>query len=48
MLNASMGLIGLNMLAEKHDTPNAAVYQGIMSKAVGFLRAGFGKPLVGL
>ena len=35
------GLIGLKMLAEKHDTPNASVYQGIMSKAIGFLRYGF-------
>jgi hypothetical protein len=35
------GLIGLNMLAEKHDIPNATVYQGIMSKAIGFLREGF-------
>ena len=34
------GLIGLNMLAQKYDTPNAVVYQGIMNKAVGFLRAG--------
>jgi hypothetical protein len=35
------GLIGLMMLAEKHDVPNASVYQGIMSKAIGFLRYGF-------
>jgi hypothetical protein len=35
------GLIGLKMLAEKHDTPNASIYEGIMSNAIGFLRAGF-------
>jgi hypothetical protein len=35
------GLIGLNMLAEKYDIPNAVAYQGIMSKAIGFLREGF-------
>jgi hypothetical protein len=35
------GLIGLKMLAEKHDITNAAVYQSIMSKAIGFLRYGF-------
>ncbi len=35
------GLIGLRMLAEEYDTANTAVYQGIMSKAVGFLREGF-------
>ena len=35
------GLIGLKMLAEKHDTPNATIYMDIMSKAIGFLREGF-------
>ncbi len=35
------GLIGLNMLAEKHDVPNSVVYQDIMSKAIGFLGNGF-------
>ncbi|MGD6807647.1 MAG: hypothetical protein ACQCN4_11895, partial [Candidatus Bathyarchaeia archaeon] len=35
------GLIGLKMLAEKHDIPNVSVYQSIMSKALGFLRFGF-------
>ncbi|MDI9577130.1 MAG: hypothetical protein QM398_03215 [Thermoproteota archaeon] len=35
------GLIGLRMLAEKYDIPNAPVYQSIMSKAIGFLRFGF-------
>ncbi|HSV49694.1 MAG TPA: hypothetical protein VLH35_05210, partial [Candidatus Acidoferrales bacterium] len=35
------GLIGLKMLAETYDLPNASVYQNIMSKAIGFLRAGF-------
>ena len=35
------GLIGLNMLAEKYDVANASIYQGIMSKAIGFLREGF-------
>jgi len=35
------GLIGLRMLAEKHDIPNSSVYQGIMSKAIDFLRYGF-------
>ncbi|MCW4000598.1 MAG: hypothetical protein NWE93_10195 [Candidatus Bathyarchaeota archaeon] len=35
------GLIGLKALAEKYDIPNFAVYNGIISKAVGFLRAGF-------
>ena len=35
------GLIGLKMLAEKYDIPNAAIYQGIMGKAIGFLRNGF-------
>ena len=35
------GLIGLKMLAEKHDVANATVYQSIMSKAIGFLRYGF-------
>jgi hypothetical protein len=35
------GLIGLKMLAEKHDTENASVYQSIMSQAIGFLRYGF-------
>ncbi len=35
------GLIGLKMLVEKHDIPNASVYQSIMSKAIGFLRFGF-------
>jgi hypothetical protein len=34
------GLIGLNMLAQKYDTQNAATYQGIINRAVGFLRAG--------
>jgi hypothetical protein len=29
------------MLAEKHDVANASVYQGIMGKAIGFLRVGF-------
>ncbi len=33
-------LIGLKLLANKYDTSNATVYQGIMSKAVGFLRYG--------
>jgi hypothetical protein len=35
------GLIGLNLLKGKHDTENAPVYQEIIGKAVGFLRAGF-------
>ena len=35
------GLIGLKMLEEKHDIPNAAVYKGIISKAIAFLREGF-------
>jgi hypothetical protein len=35
------GLIGLKMLAEKYDSPNASVHQSIMSKAIDFLRAGF-------
>jgi hypothetical protein len=35
------GLIGLNMLKEKHDTENAAIYQEIIGRAVGFLREGF-------
>jgi hypothetical protein len=35
------GLIGLKMLAEKHDSANALVYQGIMSRAISFLRYGF-------
>jgi hypothetical protein len=35
------GLIGLKMLAEKHDAPNASIYEGIMSMAICFLRAGF-------
>ena len=35
------GLIGLKMLAETYDRPNASVYQSIMSKAIGFLRFGF-------
>ena len=35
------GLIGLKMLAEKSDEANASVYQGIMSKAIRFLRYGF-------
>ncbi len=35
------GLIGLKMLAGKHDTSNASIYEGIMSKAISFLRAGF-------
>jgi hypothetical protein len=35
------GLTGLNMLAETYDTANAAAYQGMMSKAVDFLREGF-------
>lgn len=34
------GLVGLKLLAEKHDTANAAVYQSIMGKAVDFLREG--------
>ena len=35
------GLIGLKMLAEKHDFTNASLYQTIMAKAVSFLREGF-------
>ena len=35
------GLIGLKMLAENYDTPNAAVYYDMMSKAIDFLREGF-------
>jgi hypothetical protein len=35
------GLIGLKMLAEKHDIPNASAYQDIMDKAINFLREGF-------
>jgi hypothetical protein len=35
------GLIGLKRLAETYDTPNTALYENIMSKAIGFLRAGF-------
>ncbi len=35
------GLIGLKMLAETYDRPNASLYQSIMSKAIGFLREGF-------
>jgi len=35
------GLIGLKILAEKHDAANASLYQTVMSKAVGFLREGF-------
>jgi len=35
------GLIGLKMLAEKYDAANASLYQGMMGKAVGFLREGF-------
>jgi hypothetical protein len=35
------GLIGLKMLAEKHDVANASLYQTIMAKAVSFLREGF-------
>jgi hypothetical protein len=35
------GLIGLKMLAETYDSPNAALYQGIMTKGISFLRAGF-------
>ncbi|MCW4046585.1 MAG: hypothetical protein NWE99_03360 [Candidatus Bathyarchaeota archaeon] len=35
------GLLGLKMLAEKHDTANAAAYQEIMDKAVNFLWEGF-------
>jgi len=35
------GLIGLKMLAEKHDVANASLYQSIMVKAVGFLREDF-------
>ena len=35
------GLIGLKMLAEKHDMANASLYQSMMVKAVGFLREGF-------
>jgi hypothetical protein len=37
------GLAGLKLLAEKHDTANVAVYQGITDKAVGFLREGLEK-----
>jgi hypothetical protein len=35
------GLIGLRKLAEKYDIPSFAVYNNIISKAIGFLRAGF-------
>ncbi len=35
------GLVGLQLLAEKHDVANAAAYQGIIGKAVDFLREGF-------
>jgi hypothetical protein len=35
------GFIGLGMLAETYDAANAATYQSMMSKAVGFLREGF-------
>jgi hypothetical protein len=35
------GLIGLKMLSETYDTPNASAYQSIMEKSTGFLRAGF-------
>ena len=35
------GLIGLKMLAEKHDAANATQYETMMSKALGFLREGF-------
>jgi len=35
------GLIGLKMLAEKHDMANASLYQTMMAKAVSFLREGF-------
>jgi hypothetical protein len=35
------GLIGLKMLSETYDTPNATLYQSIMNGAIGFLRAGF-------
>ncbi len=35
------GLIGLKLLAEKHDVPNAPVYESIMSKAIDFLKDGF-------
>jgi len=35
------GLIGLKTLAEKHDAPNKATYETMMSTAVGFLREGF-------
>ncbi|MEM3579574.1 MAG: hypothetical protein QW468_04770 [Candidatus Bathyarchaeia archaeon] len=35
------GLIGLKMLAEKYDVANASLYQGMMAKAVDFLREGF-------
>jgi len=35
------GLIGLKMLAEKYDAPNASIYCGIMDKAISFLRDGF-------
>ncbi len=35
------GLIGLKMLAEEFDVANDALYQGIMSNAIGFLREGF-------
>ncbi len=37
------GLAGLKLLAEKYDTANAALYQSIMDKAVGFLREGLEK-----
>jgi hypothetical protein len=35
------GLIGLNMLKEKHDAEDAALYQEIIEQSNGFLRAGF-------
>ena len=34
------GLVGLRMLAEKYDAANAALYLGMMERAVGFLRQG--------
>ena len=35
------GLIGLKMLAEKHDPANQTTYQNMITKAVSFLREGF-------
>jgi hypothetical protein len=35
------GLVGLKLLAEKYDAANASLYQGMMAKAVDFLREGF-------